>query len=210
MTTIGENLKNLREEAGLSLDKLSSITKIQKKYLLRLENNEFEKLPNPVYIRGFIQKWANACNGDSDKLVMQFKRENEEMIKNSKSDTLSEISAPSFIITSKHIILALVIAAALALSAFFYFNQKLVSEIPQVEITVPADFNTVTEKETVFIRGEAKNTSRIFINGTEVAISQEGVFEFTHQLVAGLNTIIVRAESPAGREIETARKVLKL
>lgn len=210
MSNIGENLKSLREEAGISIDKLSQITKIQEKYLLRLENNEFEKLPSPVYVRGFIKKWAKACNANADELVLQFQRENENLLEDERRKGIKEVSPPPFIITSKHIILVIVILAAAALAAFFYFNQMLVSEVPQVEIVSPSDFNSVTEEEYIFIRGEAQNTEKIFVNGEEMESGNGDSFEFKFPLNAGLNTIIIRAQSPEGREVETARKVLKL
>lgn len=199
----------MREDAELSIEELSKSTKIQEKYLLRLENNDFEKLPSPVYIRGFIKKWAGACNENADEIILQFERENQDLLeKGAETDT--KISQPSFIITSKHIILTVVLLSGIALAVFFYFNQKLVSEIPQVEVLNPVDFSSVTEEDSVFIQGEVQNAEKIFIDGQEVEPQKGGNFEVRVPLSAGLNTITIKAISPAGKEVETARKILKL
>ena len=59
--SLGEQLKKIREDAGLSITDLAVATKIQFKYLKHLESEEYDKLPMPVYIRGFIQKCTKVC-----------------------------------------------------------------------------------------------------------------------------------------------------
>ncbi|MDX1608284.1 MAG: helix-turn-helix domain-containing protein [Candidatus Spechtbacterales bacterium] len=209
--TLGENLKNIREEAGLSFEDLAEKTKIQVKYLKYLENEEFGALPGPVYIKGYIKKWATACGADPNKLALQFQRENEEILKHKTGkEKIQSPSSPSFVITSKHIVAVIIIVALVALLSFFYFNQRLVSEVPSIEVVHPSDFNSVTEDELITIHGEADNAQVVYVNGEQVQIEKTGQFSYTYTLNAGMNTIVIRAKSSAGREVETARKILKL
>lgn len=53
--TIGQYLKQKRIEKDLSLKTISQHTKIHLALLLALENDEYEKLPNKTYIRGFVK-----------------------------------------------------------------------------------------------------------------------------------------------------------
>lgn len=50
----GDLIKKMRELQHLSIEELSQSTKISKTYLKAIENEEFHKLPAPVYIRGFV------------------------------------------------------------------------------------------------------------------------------------------------------------
>jgi curved DNA-binding protein CbpA len=53
-TFTGQVLKKFRNMKGISLEELSEQTKIRKTYIQYLEEEEYEFLPAPVYIKGFI------------------------------------------------------------------------------------------------------------------------------------------------------------
>ncbi|MDD4976246.1 MAG: helix-turn-helix domain-containing protein [Bacteriovorax sp.] len=56
--SIGELLRSRREEKGLNLKNMSFRTKIHIGLLVHLENNELSKLPNKIYVRGFVSSAA--------------------------------------------------------------------------------------------------------------------------------------------------------
>jgi cytoskeleton protein RodZ len=56
--SIGELLRTKREEKGLNLKNMSFQTKIHIGLLEHLENNELTKLPNKIYVRGFVTSSA--------------------------------------------------------------------------------------------------------------------------------------------------------
>ncbi len=53
-------------------------TKIRAKYLRAIENEEWELLPGPVYIRSFLRTYGDYLGLDSRMLVEEFKRRYEE------------------------------------------------------------------------------------------------------------------------------------
>lgn len=55
---IGLTLKEAREKEGLSLSKASKDTKIDVKYLEALENEDFEALPSPGYVKIYLHKYG--------------------------------------------------------------------------------------------------------------------------------------------------------
>ena len=84
MTELGNILKEAREAKGLSLDELQSITKIQKRYLLGIEEGNYSMMPGKFYVRAFIKQYAEAVGLDPDQLFEQHKNEipstyNEEL-----------------------------------------------------------------------------------------------------------------------------------
>src|SRR5512145_645329 len=55
---VGEELRAAREQQGLSLDELSARTKIGVERLAAIEEEEFDRLPALVYLRGFLHVYA--------------------------------------------------------------------------------------------------------------------------------------------------------
>lgn len=64
----GSLLRRLRESADATLEDVAEITKVSKRYLAALEENDFDTLPAFVYVRGFVGEYARALGLDS-KLV---------------------------------------------------------------------------------------------------------------------------------------------
>ncbi|RLL45381.1 helix-turn-helix domain-containing protein [Oceanobacillus piezotolerans] len=72
---IGARLKEERLAKGLSLEELQDMTKIQKRYLVAIEEGRFEILPGKFYARAFIKEYANAVGIDSSELLEEHKEE---------------------------------------------------------------------------------------------------------------------------------------
>lgn len=72
---IGERLKETREELDMSLDTLQEKTKIQKRYLMAIENGDFHVLPGSFYARAFIKEYAIAVGLDPNELLDQYQGE---------------------------------------------------------------------------------------------------------------------------------------
>ena len=71
MNGIGQTLKEAREKKGLTLDDLQQTTKIQKRYLIAIEAENFDALPGDFYVRAFIQQYAKVVGLDGDELLAQ-------------------------------------------------------------------------------------------------------------------------------------------
>src|SRR5699024_9511689 len=69
---IGQLLKEEREGQGLSLDDIQEMTKIQKRYLQAIEDNNFSNLPGRFYARAFIKEYAIVLNMDHTILLSNF------------------------------------------------------------------------------------------------------------------------------------------
>src|SRR5690625_2132441 len=72
---LGERLKEARDEKNLTLDDIQRETKIQKRYLVAIENNEWSKIPGIFYARAFIREYANVVGLNGDDLLTEHKDE---------------------------------------------------------------------------------------------------------------------------------------
>ncbi|MEI6079868.1 MAG: helix-turn-helix transcriptional regulator, partial [bacterium] len=70
MQTVGAYLKKNRELRGISLEEIASSTKININILSYLEADRFEKLPAPVFVKGFIKTYLGYLGVDPKEAVL--------------------------------------------------------------------------------------------------------------------------------------------
>lgn len=72
---IGQKLRAAREQKGYTLDDLQQITKIQKRYLIAIEDQNFKALPGDFYVRAFVKQYADTVGLDGNELLKDYEDE---------------------------------------------------------------------------------------------------------------------------------------
>ena len=72
MFDIGSSLREARTRQDLDFSELEERTKIRPKYLRALEDEQFEILPAPTYVRGFLRSYAEALGLDGQPFVDEY------------------------------------------------------------------------------------------------------------------------------------------
>ncbi len=78
MPDIGNTLREARIRRGLTITDVESITKIRSKYLEALEENDFEVLPGPTVVKGFLRSYASFLKLDPDLLLAEYRSQYED------------------------------------------------------------------------------------------------------------------------------------
>ncbi len=73
MSEIGATLREARMRARIDVSEIEAQTKIRAKYLRALENEEFDLLPGPTYVKSFLRTYAQALGLDSKALLEQYR-----------------------------------------------------------------------------------------------------------------------------------------
>src|SRR5687768_6788340 len=79
MAEIGATLREARMRQRIDITDMEMRTKIRAKYLRGLENEEWDLLPGPTYVRSFLRTYAEALGLDSKLLVEEYKLRNDPM-----------------------------------------------------------------------------------------------------------------------------------
>lgn len=79
MADIGATLREARMRASMDITELEAQTKIRAKYLRALENEEWETLPGPTYVKTFLRTYAEALGLDARVLVEEYKLRYEHL-----------------------------------------------------------------------------------------------------------------------------------
>ncbi len=72
LTEMGVYLRRLRQEQPLSLEAIAAITLIPVRTLTAIEEADVTQLPEPVYIQGFIRRYADAIGVDGTEIANAF------------------------------------------------------------------------------------------------------------------------------------------
>jgi cytoskeleton protein RodZ len=72
MTPLGETLQRARLARGVTLQEAEAATRISRRYLEALENENFGLLPAPVYARGFLRTYARYLGMEPADLLPLF------------------------------------------------------------------------------------------------------------------------------------------
>ena len=74
---IGNALKDARRRIGMDVKEAEERTKIRAKYLRALEAEDWEVLPAPAYVRGFLRTYGALLGLDGEHLADEFRRRHE-------------------------------------------------------------------------------------------------------------------------------------
>jgi cytoskeleton protein RodZ len=77
MPEIGETLREARMRARIDVSEIEATTKIRAKYLRALENEEWDLLPGPTFVKSFLRTYGDALGLDGKALVEDYRKSAE-------------------------------------------------------------------------------------------------------------------------------------
>ena len=72
LASFGEELRREREIRAISLKEIADATKISKRFLEAIENNDHKTLPAPVFTRGFVREYARYLGLNAEEMVNRY------------------------------------------------------------------------------------------------------------------------------------------
>ncbi len=72
MPAFGDNLRREREMRAVSLEEISSATKISLRFLEAIERDDFSKLPGGIFSRSFIRSYARYLGLDEERVMAEY------------------------------------------------------------------------------------------------------------------------------------------
>ncbi len=145
--SIGQLLKSERERRGISIKSLSETIKIREQLIIALENEEWDKLPARVLIKGFIRSYTIAVGCDTRRAIKLFEKcvpsRGDENVRPLAHKPKKE-KGIYFVV----IILLLIVAAGLYI---FRFNEKKIEDMDTAPQPEGVQTAPVAEPDTVYL-----------------------------------------------------------
>jgi hypothetical protein len=206
---VGEQLRQARIEKKIILKDAGKKLNMNYKYLIALENNQFEKLPSGVYRKNFLREYAIFLGLNEKELIEMYNKEATENSKEKQKNLFSyKIPQIQYFLTIPKIVknAIIVIIIFICLTYLGFYLEKIISP-PELIITNPADDITINYNS-IEIKGFTEQETEININGESVLANKDGYFTKTFDLKHGLNTIIIEAQKKYSKKNIVVKKIL--
>ncbi|MBW1730327.1 MAG: helix-turn-helix domain-containing protein [Deltaproteobacteria bacterium] len=72
---LGQRLKEAREAKGLTLEQVFEHTRVRISMVEAMEKEQWDALPSPVFVKGFLRSYAKLLGVDEDELIDLYERQ---------------------------------------------------------------------------------------------------------------------------------------
>jgi transcriptional regulator with XRE-family HTH domain len=206
----GDFLRQKREEKGITLEKLETLTKIKKTILDDLENERFEKLPPKIYIKGIISKYCQNVELDPIEVLNTF----DKYFYENRSDKFNigrvvNINDAFKNVKVKHLDFAKILIFVIgALMLLFVIRQaSLMILPPSIEMINPKEETSYTNTA-INIQGRVLRTKFLTVNKQPILFDKYGYFEYMMILDPGVNEIRVVAKNQLNKSTTIIRNIV--
>ena len=207
---IGQILRQAREEMGFSEKEVADDLQIPLKFIVSFERGEWAKLPARVYSRGFIKKYADYLELQSEEVLKEFDEEwNRTMppeIPESVPLRMSKKNPLSFV-NRQHLLILMFVAAVFVVGAYFLYEFRFVIRPPEFVITSPREDETTTQ-DSFPISGKIEKEAVLTLNGRPIYTNDRGEFTDSVLLSKGLNTLEFEVKNRFGKTNKVVRYIL--
>ncbi len=138
----GERLKRERELREVTLQEITSATRIGPRFLEALENEDWEKLPGGVFNRGFVRSIARYLGLDEEALLGEYDLAHAAQVAPAQEHPEERIPAPSKWIPAALVLGALLLLAGIVFGCIYawrYFAaRRAVQQVPASSEPAPS------------------------------------------------------------------------
>lgn len=206
INTLSDKLRQARKKAKIKLAKAEIATKIPQKYLIALESGNYGKLPEPVYARGFITRYAEMLDLKTEECLSLYEKEwgnfkenpnahgfNGDLLRPHAND-LEMMNQNRVIITPEVIWGGMVSVIVLGIFGYIWFAVASFAQAPSLQITSP-ESQIAVQVEKIKISGTTDPNAELEINSQFVNVGNDGYFNEEIKLIDGINTIEISAKN---------------
>lgn len=207
--TLGEALKQVREDMQLSTAELANRAHVQEKYVVAIESGRYDQTPGPAYVRGFLQSIAQALELSVDAVLARHAADPTGTMGPSATAHPGPTARPRTHQHLTHRTVRILAVSCIVLAAAVYFGVQVRNVVtpPPLDVREPASDVIVTEPQ-VQLAGTTAPEVSVAVNDQPVQVDRNGAFAETIDLQPGVNTLVVTAKRQRSREARVIRRVI--
>ncbi|MFI5240382.1 MAG: helix-turn-helix domain-containing protein [Candidatus Saccharimonadia bacterium] len=204
---VGATLKKRRQTLKLSLTSVELATKIRGKYLVAIEADDYSALPNDIYSRGFITKYADYLGLDANELTDNYSQQRGGFDSDALVGAPKPVRGRTLVVTPRIVVAGSFLVVVAAVVAYLVWQFSALAAAPRLSVDSPAS-DLVVEGSTINVAGHVAGGADVFINNSPILSDANGAFSNTLALSNGLNVITITAENKLSKTTTITRNIL--
>lgn len=207
MRTVGQVLKQAREEKFYTIEEVEKATKIRKELLEALEQGNYAKLPPTTFVQGFIKNYGRFLGLDSEKLLAIFRREFSDQRHPPRilDSFTNPIGKRGIRFTPTGVLSSTIIILIFFFFIYLWFQYRFLVGTPFLQVDQPSDQETFATAQ-IQIVGKTDPEAKVSINNQEISVDANGRFSQEIKLTETANKITITS-SKSGRPSKIERTV---
>ena len=205
MQSIGQFLQKQRRKKNLTREEIATELNVSVSFLQHLEEDHFKLLPAPVYVKGFLRRYAKYLGLQEKHLLALFRR-SYDLQQQDHSAPPQPLQRPHFTFTPGRVFSLVISLTIIAFLGLLYFQYRRYSGQPVLVLQTPPE-ESIIYQEYVEVSGQTEPGVELFINGEKKPLEEDGTFRFTLGLEPGLNNIVITVRKGNGKETTVRRQV---
>lgn len=207
--SVGERLRQLREEAHLTVEEMAAELNISVKHLQSIETSRYQDLPGKVYARNFVRQYVARVGLNVEAAMEKFDQEyavltSSQQRRNPIMPQRAQADHPWWYRHGR-----LVISGAIVAIVASYFGWQIIRLVTPPELTVSQPAADVLVTIPVYdVIGATEPGAEVKINNEVIEVNESGEFRESIDLQAGLNTLKITAKKKRSGERTIIRQVL--
>src|SRR5438105_4823619 len=135
--SVGQELKKRRLALRLSLANVELATKIRGKYLVWIEASDYDRLPNDIYARGFITKYADYLGLDATALTERYAQERGSVDSKTLVGSPKPVTKRRLIVTPRIVIAGGFLIIVALVVAYLSWQFSALAAAPRLHVESP-------------------------------------------------------------------------
>ena len=197
MESIGRYLRRERELRKFSVEEVSRFTRIKEQYLSAIEEDRYDLLPPPIYVKGYLAAYARYLGLDPNDTVLRYQRYLKELTKTEEKQLEQQKPEPPRQVSFStkrampYLVLA-ILSIIIVLTVFFVREILPVSFRPALSQREPAPAATSsTPQIQEWGRSQTEVSEQKKVKVGETALPDRPVFKI---IEAGIGTLVDRED----------------
>lgn len=210
MKTVGIILKEARLARGIKLSDVEEATKIRRKFLEAIEEDEYQSLPSLSYAKGFVKNYSEYLGLDSRNVLAFFRRQTNEISKSSllPKGVEAPLNASGFHLTPGRFLAMVALTLAGLFFVYLGTQYRKLHTPPSLTIESPRD-KTVTTQRQLDVLGKTDPDATVTVNGSSVLVRSDGKFFAQMLLEIGPNQLTVITTSRFGKTTTLSEEITR-
>lgn len=198
--TLGEQLRQAREEKGISIAEVAEQTRISPHYIESIERDDYKPLPGGIFNKGFVKSFAKFVDidehqalADYSTMILSAQPVEEKETRSYRPEVLTDDRGGRSMVPT--VIMAVIILALMTGGILFLLNYFQNRQATQSAIA-PANSNAsvpIQASADTAVAGGAPQMSELKVEfkavGSPVSLSATSDSKFTNSIVAAGSTV---------------------